>query len=98
MLAAFGCGGRATSRHRRFADLRYAGQGHEIRVDRPTATLGPTSLPRSWRAFDEVYRALFGRTGPHVPLEAVSWRVVSTGPRPAFKLARTPEAAAGERR
>ena len=44
-------------------------------------------------ACDEVYRALYERPGPHVPVEAVNWRVVSTGPRPAFDLSRTPEAA-----
>jgi N-methylhydantoinase A len=33
-----------------------------------------------------VYRALFGRTGPNVPLEGVSWRLLSSGPRPEVKL------------
>ncbi|HEY1480241.1 MAG TPA: hypothetical protein VGF46_09435, partial [Gaiellales bacterium] len=29
--------------------------------------------------------------GPHVPVEAVSWRVVSSGPRPELALARAAE-------
>jgi N-methylhydantoinase A len=46
------------------------------------------------RSFDQVYRSLYERPGPHVPVEAVNWRVVSSGPRPAFELARAPEAGA----
>ncbi len=49
-------------------------------------------------AFDEVYRALYERPGPHVPVEAVNWRVVSSGPRPEFELARAPEAGRGRAR
>ncbi len=79
--------------HRRFADLRHEGQGYEIRVP---VTASADDFPSSiLRAFDEVYRALYERPGPHVPVEAVNWRVVSTGPRPAFELSRTPDAAGG---
>jgi N-methylhydantoinase A len=70
----------------RQADLRYAGQGHEIRVDLPDGRLGPDSLPRIRHDFERVYRSLFGRTGPEVPLEAVSWRLLASGPRPSVKL------------
>jgi N-methylhydantoinase A len=82
--------------HRRFADLRHEGQGYEIRVP---VTAGADGFPGSLlAAFDEVYRALYERPGPHVPVEAVNWRVVSSGPRPAFQLARAPEAGTGETR
>jgi N-methylhydantoinase A len=75
--------------HRRFADLRHEGQGYEIRVPAPTDGAGyPGTLLAS---FDRVYRALYERPGPHVPVEAVNWRVVSSGPAPAFALARAPE-------
>jgi N-methylhydantoinase A len=70
----------------RQADLRYAGQGHEIRIDLPDGTLGPDSLPAIAANFEQVYRSLFGRTGPDVPLEGVSWRLLSSGPRPDVKL------------
>jgi N-methylhydantoinase A len=70
----------------RQADVRYAGQGHEIRIDLPDGTLGPDSLPAITASFERVYRALFGRTGPDVPLEGVSWRLLSSGPRPDVKL------------
>jgi N-methylhydantoinase A len=74
---------RTTTRQ---ADLRYAGQGHEIRVELPDGQLGPDSLPAITERFEGVYRELFGRTGPDVPLEAVSWRLLASGPRPALKL------------
>jgi N-methylhydantoinase A len=70
----------------RQADLRYAGQGHEIRIDLPDGTLGPDSLTAIAANFEQVYRSLFGRTGPDVPLEGVSWRLLSSGPRPDVKL------------
>jgi N-methylhydantoinase A len=74
----------------RQADLRYAGQGHEIRVDLPDGTLGPEHLAEITRRFEQVYQGLFGRTGPNVPLEAVSWRLLAAGPRPEVMLRGTP--------
>jgi N-methylhydantoinase A len=73
----------------RQADVRYAGQGHEIRIDLPAGRLGPESLPAVQQTFEKVYRALFGRIGPNVPLEAVSWRVLAAGPRPSVALSAT---------
>jgi N-methylhydantoinase A len=70
----------------RQADVRYAGQGHEIRIDLPDGALGPHSLPDVRATFEEVYRGLFGRTGPDVPLEGVSWRLLASGPRPSVNL------------
>jgi N-methylhydantoinase A len=76
--------------HRRFADLRHEGQGYEIRVP---VEGGADAFPAPLLvAFDHVYRTLYERPGPHVPVEAVNWRVVSSGPRPEFELARVPEA------
>jgi N-methylhydantoinase A len=75
----------------RQADVRYVGQGHEIRIDLPRGSLGPGSLAALRETFETVYRSLFGRTGPDVALEAVSWRVIASGPRPSVKLS-TPTA------
>jgi N-methylhydantoinase A len=71
---------------RRTADLRYRGQGHEVSVPLPDGPLTPDSLPALEQAFDRVYRQLYGRVADGVPLEAVNWRVVATGPRPALDL------------
>jgi N-methylhydantoinase A len=70
----------------RQADVRYTGQGHEIRIDLPNGRLGPGSLDQIRETFETVYRSLFGRTGPDVPLEAVSWRVIASGPRPEVRM------------
>jgi N-methylhydantoinase A len=73
-------------RFTREADLRYAGQGHEIRVSLPDGVLGPDSMAGIRASFEERYKALFGRTGPTVPLEGVSWRLLASGPQPSVNL------------
>jgi N-methylhydantoinase A len=70
----------------RQADVRYAGQGHEIRIDLPAGELDADRLPLIRQTFERVYRSLFGRTGPEVPLEAVSWRVIASGPSPSVQI------------
>ena len=67
--------------HRRSAELRYVGQGHELRVDVPPG--GPAELAD---AFTRAYRGRYGHEGPDVPVEALNWRVVSSGPRPRLRL------------
>ena len=64
--------------HRRSADLRYVGQGHELRIDVGDAPLG--------EAFAARYREVYGHEGPAVPVEVVNWRVVSSGPAPELDL------------
>ena len=79
--------------HARYADMRYQGQGYEIRVPAPATGGGwPDDL---LAAFDVVYRQLYQRPGPDVPIEVISWRVVSSGPRPDFAVRGASTAAAG---
>jgi N-methylhydantoinase A len=80
----------------RQADVRYAGQGHEIRIELPAGRLGPESLGPIRETFEMVYRSLFGRTGPEVPLEAVSWRLIASGPTPRVALNASPPNSAGD--
>jgi N-methylhydantoinase A len=89
----------ADVQHRRQADLRYAGQGHEVRIDLPDSTLQTDPVVT---AFEAEYRRLYGRLGPPVALEAITWRIVSSGPEPTVDLriegpARGAEARKGER-
>ena len=72
----------------RFADLRYVGQGHDVKVPIPGGRLSPASLPAIIEAFERVYRQLYGRLADGVGVEAVSWRVVVSGPRPAAHVRR----------
>jgi N-methylhydantoinase A len=78
-----GSGGEGAITHLREADMRYVGQGHEIRV-----TLPPGRDPARLReAFETEYRRLYDRLGPAgVPLEVTAWRVRSSGPPPALEL------------
>ncbi|HEY3227938.1 MAG TPA: hydantoinase/oxoprolinase family protein [Roseiflexaceae bacterium] len=72
--------------HRRLADMRYVGQGHEIRVPLPPGRLDETGGAELQAAFEETYRRLYARPGPPVPLEIINWRVVSSGPQPEARL------------
>lgn len=72
--------------HRREAEMRYVGQGHEIRVPLPGGTLQDSDIPALKAAFEAVYRELYERLGPPVPVEIVNWRVVSSGPAPHIQL------------
>ena len=67
---------------RRSADMRYAGQGYEIRVEVPPGTPDAALLDGVRRSFEQAYTAFYGQLCDGVPLEAVNWRVSVEGPRP----------------
>ncbi|MCY4649844.1 MAG: hydantoinase/oxoprolinase family protein [bacterium] len=69
--------------HTRSVDIRYIGQGHEVRVPVAGGILGAGDQQELHQEFDRVYRSLYGRSGPDVGLEALTWRVISAGPIPA---------------
>ncbi|HET8743313.1 MAG TPA: hydantoinase/oxoprolinase family protein [Gaiella sp.] len=71
--------------HERYAEMRYVGQGHEVRVLLPPDELRETEA--LVERFEREYAQLYGRRGPDVPVEAINWRVVSSGPRPELELA-----------
>ncbi|WP_284744271.1 hydantoinase/oxoprolinase family protein [Amycolatopsis sp. RTGN1] len=68
--------------HRRIAEMRYAGQGYEIRVPVHGGSWPDTLIDE----FTATYRALYRRTGPEVGVEVLNWRVVSSGPAPDVTL------------
>jgi N-methylhydantoinase A len=72
----------------RTAELRYVGQGHEVPVSVPDDTLSADSAAVLFPRFEEVYRRLYERTAPGNPVEALSWRVVVSAPRPDLPLER----------
>ncbi len=78
----------------RFADLRYLGQGHEVRVRLPPGELD--SVSSLVDRFEREYELLYGRRGPSVGVEAITWRVVSSGPRPNLQTAASSELGSGE--
>lgn len=72
--------------HVHSAEVRYVGQGFEILVPM-------TRDSDDWRSeladsYRQQYQRLYKRQGPDVPLEVLSWRVVSSGPAPTVSLRR----------
>ncbi|MCS6927587.1 MAG: hydantoinase/oxoprolinase family protein, partial [Candidatus Binatia bacterium] len=92
LLQAAGVEGAITCT--RSADMRYLQQGFEIRVPLPPGRLTQQDLPVLRRAFAEEYQRLYKRLNPTVEIEAVSWRVVVSGPPPVIDMRPLP--AAGE--
>jgi N-methylhydantoinase A len=72
--------------HQRVADMRYVGQGHEIQVPLPAGQLSSESASPLIEAFEEVYRRLYERLSPSVPLEIINWRVTSSSSAPSIRL------------
>jgi N-methylhydantoinase A len=76
----------AAIRIRRTAEMRYTGQGHEVEVEVPPGALAPASLEAITANFEAAYRALYSRTPLGVPIEALNWRVVVSGPMPEISV------------
>ena len=72
--------------HQRVADIRYAGQGHEIQVPLPVGQLSRDSVSTIINSFEEVYRRLYARLSQSVPIEIINWRVTSSSPAPRVRL------------
>jgi N-methylhydantoinase A len=66
------------------ADMRYAGQGHEITVRMPNQTLSAESLSIIEQNFIEEYHLRYGRTINNMPIETVTWRLLVSGPTPTL--------------
>jgi N-methylhydantoinase A len=66
--------------------MRYVGQGHEVTVELPDGALGPDDAQRLTTLYRKEYRRLYNREGPDVPLEAITWRLEVSGPRPEIRL------------
>jgi N-methylhydantoinase A len=87
----------ADMRFRRSAEMRYAGQGHEVEGPVPADTLGPASLEPLTAGFEAAYRALYQRTPLGVAIEALNWRVVVSGPEPEVRVDSVPGGPARDR-
>ena len=79
----------------RTAEMRYVGQGYEISVPIPNGKLDRSKLEEIKANFYAAYQKLFDRYLTDVPIEALTWRVVASGPAPQVDLrvhnGRTPE-------
>jgi N-methylhydantoinase A/oxoprolinase/acetone carboxylase beta subunit len=69
----------------RAADMRYVGQGFEIRAPVPSGLLTEEAYQQLQAAFEAEYRRLYGRLCEGVPVQVVHWRVTVSGPSPRLK-------------
>ena len=70
----------------RWVDLRYVGQGHEVRTTLPPGALSADRVADLQDRFAASYQRRYGRAGPAVGLEALHWRVRVSGPQPPLRL------------
>jgi N-methylhydantoinase A len=98
----------------RLAELRYEGQGHELRVRLPSGdALTRAALDELGERFEQAYEQVYGLRVPGSAVELVTWSVTASTPAAAVEAATVPvtrhtrlpectryawEPAAGERR
>jgi N-methylhydantoinase A len=71
----------------RQADLRHAGQGHEIVLELPYAELAAIGLDEDLRPlFYRAYENVYGHAHRQLGLEIVTCRLTASGPRPLLAL------------
>ena len=70
----------ATATFRRAADLRYFGQGYELRVEVPDGPLDAAALARVVAGFHARHAAEYGHAFPDKPVEVVNVRLTATAP------------------
>ncbi len=80
---------------RRLCEMRYVGQGHEVTVELPDGFLGPDDAAPLTNRYRKEYERLYGREGPDVPLETITWRLEVSSSRPEIRLDRE-ESTTGE--
>ena len=74
----------------RSADMRLAGQIHEINVPVPGGTLEQGSVQPIETGFHGVYEELYSRRNLNLPIEVRNWRLLATGPQPDVRLREEP--------
>ncbi|MGI9332189.1 MAG: hydantoinase/oxoprolinase family protein [Gammaproteobacteria bacterium] len=74
----------------RTADLRYVGQGYELRITLPGTTLGEAELESGFDQFQSIHKAEYGHIFPDNPIEIVNLRVTGIGEMPKVGPPRAP--------
>jgi N-methylhydantoinase A len=67
---------------RRFADLRYVGQGYELKVAVSAGDLSEKSIARTWQAFHRAHKREYGHAFADSIIEIVNIRVSGQGKIP----------------
>ncbi|MBT53365.1 MAG: methylhydantoinase [Mameliella sp.] len=77
----------------RYSEMRLVGQMHEITVPLPTDLGGDDALNAIRKAFTAAYQARYASVRPGERMEAISFRVLCSGPTPEISLAGASEGA-----
>lgn len=76
----------------REGDLRYVGQGYELKIDFPDGALDDAALEQVWQAFHDRHRAEYGHAFENAPIEIVTVKMRGLGE--VDKLDTPPQASA----
>jgi 5-oxoprolinase (ATP-hydrolysing)/N-methylhydantoinase A len=71
---------------KRFCEMRLVGQMHEITVPLPDRLDGSDAFAEVRAAFTRAYEARYASVRPDEPIEAVSFRVLCSAPKPDISL------------
>jgi N-methylhydantoinase A/oxoprolinase/acetone carboxylase beta subunit len=72
------------------ADMRFAGQYHELRVELPAGEPGPESIEGVTSAFHASYSEVYGRIPPGLKVEVLNWHLTAVAPGAPFTLTPQP--------
>jgi N-methylhydantoinase A len=57
------------------AEMRYAGQGHNVSVSLPWQKIGKATAPALIKEFEKRYRQLYGHLVPNAAPQVITWRL-----------------------
>src|ERR1700733_14725761 len=63
----------------RDSDLRYVGQGYELKIPLAVGVIGKRELEEIWKRFHEAHEREYGHAFPSNPIEIVNVRVIGVG-------------------
>ena len=75
----------------RIGDLRYVGQGYELKIPLPAGDLVEASLAGVWEAFHRTHAAEYGHAFVKSPIEIVNVRVTGIGRTPKLEMLKAPQ-------
>ena len=65
--------------YQRFGDLRYVGQGYELKIPFPDGEITPEGLADTFQAFHRMHESEYGHAFPDSPIEIVNLKVSGIG-------------------
>ena len=77
----------------RDGDLRYVGQGYELKIPFPEGVIGESELAAVWASFHKAHEREYGHAFVASPIEIVNLRVVGIGQMPKIAKLTAPEGA-----